>query len=125
MDKGTSWEDLLSSGLSSAERRRFKRTKKSFMARVRFVASSTENSGWDMVMLRDLGAGGMTFSYDRKIPAGTLLDFRLHLPFAPEPIQGIGRVVRSSGESFCQIAASFSRLSEEKQRQIERSTADE
>ena len=79
------------------ERRKYKRIKRSFTARVRLYQKdkkSDESSKWNIVTIKDLGAGGLCFNHSQKIALGTELEFNIALPFTKEPIHCIGEVCR-------------------------------
>ena len=76
--------------------RKHKRIIRPFMVRVRLYqqAGSQKNSKWDIVKVRDLSEGGISFNYDKRIAPGIKLEFRIALPLNKEPIRCIGIVCR-------------------------------
>ena len=102
------------------ERRRYKRIAKTFMSRIRFNCRGRglvgANGCWDMVTIRDIGAGGMLFNYDRPLQAGTKIALSIIFPFKDMPINCAGTVLRSERvdinrySPICRIAAQFERI---------------
>ncbi|MBU1871792.1 MAG: PilZ domain-containing protein [Candidatus Omnitrophica bacterium] len=117
------------------EKRKYKRIKRPFTARVRFLNEKIEplerpvkeDSNWDVVIIKDISAGGISFSYVEKIPIGSTLEFSIMLPFARDPIHCFGRVCRVDGADSNKpemkfqiyvIAASFIEISPANQKAI-------
>ena len=79
------------------EKRRYKRMRRSFTARVRVyqgAAKTAESSKWDIVTIRNLSASGISFNYNKKIALGTLIELNITLPIGPKPIRCLGQVCR-------------------------------
>ena len=72
------------------ERRQYKRIRKHFIANFK----EKNLSAWDMVTMRNLGAGGALFNYDRKLRLNTLLDLKIIFPASRNPINCSGRIIR-------------------------------
>lgn len=78
-------------------KRKYKRIKHRFTARIRLYQKEVkpnESLKWDIVTIRDLSAGGVSFNYDKKIPLGTSLEFNIALPFIKEPAHCVAEVCR-------------------------------
>jgi len=77
------------------ERRRDKRIKHPFTARVRVYQEGVEHEEshkWNVVTVRDLSAGGISFNYTEKMQLGTVIEFNIALPFTEELIHCLGKV---------------------------------
>ncbi len=59
-------------------RRRYPRTREKFIVRVTLLEEPSEE--WTLVTTYDLSAGGIRFGYDRKLPDGTELLFKIYFP---------------------------------------------
>ena len=106
------------------ERRLYKRIAKPFMARFRVLkdAVSDMSSGdWDMVVMKNLGAGGMLFNYDKEIDMGSVLDFKINFPAKDDPIECEGKVIRieeTPHPSIVRVATVFTKIREEEKTMI-------
>ena len=106
------------------ERRLYKRIAKPFMARFRVLKDavpSASSSDWDMVVMKNLGAGGILFNYDKSIDMGSLLDFKINFPATEKPIKCEGKVIRieeTPHPSIIRIAAVFTKISKEEKTMI-------
>lgn len=61
------------------EKRSYNRLNHPFVSKFR-VADKTSplyTENWDMVRIRNISAGGLSFNYNNKIPVGTILEFNL------------------------------------------------
>lgn len=79
------------------EKRRYERIKKHFVVRFRIKPGQPQSgslTGWNIVTLQDLGAGGILFNYDQEIEVGTLIDLKINFPPLRTPIDCVARVVR-------------------------------
>ena len=82
------------------ERRKYKRIKFPFTAKVRIQEESNgtirskESSKWELVTIRNLSAGGISFNHTKKIELDTVLELNLSLPFITEPVHCLGKVCR-------------------------------
>ena len=75
------------------ERRRYKRIKKQYT--VSFSESGQDAKPlWDMVVVRNISAGGVLFNFDRKIEKGSMLNFKINMAYGKKPIQCQGEVIR-------------------------------
>lgn len=83
---------------------------------------SAEHPRWEIVVAKDISASGILFNYNRYLPPGSRVDFRIALP-ACKPIECEGEVVRNVRGRFldvgcseppvCFVAAIFQGLSED------------
>jgi hypothetical protein len=79
-----------------SERRKYKRIKRPFIARLCIRPSDTaaKPAAYDIVSLRNLSAAGLLFTYSGELKEGTVLDFKIQVPALPLPIHCTGKVVR-------------------------------
>jgi hypothetical protein len=77
---------------SAKERRKHERVKGNFIVSYRILE---EKDNVDMSQTKDLGLGGMYLTTNRQFSPGTRLLLDIRLPFDPNPIELIGRVVES------------------------------
>jgi hypothetical protein len=78
------------------DRRQHERIRRRFTASFR-ICDDTEaevSRKWDIVTIRDVGLGGISFNYHEKIPMGTSLEFNIALPSSQDPVNCIGEVCR-------------------------------
>ena len=95
-------------------RRKHKRIVRTFMSWLNFgYANAAYPKGWDMVTIRDIGAGGILFNYDKPIDVGTQIILKIVFPFKDFPIKCVGSVVRNEKmdsvkyASIYRVAAEF------------------
>jgi hypothetical protein len=108
----------------SHERRKHKRIEKQFIARfqVRPHECSTEAfKGWDMVTVRNLSSGGVSFNYDKDLGVGSVLDFKVNFPDYEPPISCLAKILRVEDAPYglFHIAAEFSSVDEKEKKMIE------
>lgn len=75
------------------ERRQFPRVPQPFEAQYRHHGELM--ASWVTVRILNLGAGGIRFRGEEAIPAGTVLEIRMTLPIADEPLMVRGQVIWS------------------------------
>ncbi len=79
------------------ERRTYKRREKLYMAGVRVKQHEGRkkgSTGWDLVTLHNLSAGGTFFTYKKDLGIGTLLDLRIDNIESMLTINCVGKVIR-------------------------------
>lgn len=108
-----------------ADRRISKRIKKAFTTRIR-IYGQPFGSDWNIVIARNVSAGGALFIYDSKIPAGTRLNMKINFLLAADPIQCFGRVLRCTpiSASFCEVAVAFDEIDGQDARVINQAAED-
>ncbi|MFA5156048.1 MAG: PilZ domain-containing protein [Candidatus Omnitrophota bacterium] len=74
------------------ERRRFPRIDGRFIVSYRILE---ESDNIDITQTKNLSLGGMLLTTNRKFDPGTNLALEIRLPFDPDPIMLIGKVVES------------------------------
>jgi len=76
------------------ERRKYKRVKKPFIVSFQVREHDGKKSGWDIVAVIDIGAGGMLFYYNKNLPIGTELDVKVNYSAEKEPLKCGGKIIR-------------------------------
>lgn len=80
-----------------SEKRKYKRIKKQYIARIRIKPGEAQDitpSDWDMVALNDLGAGGIFFHDKRNLKIDTTIDLKISFSVSMPPIECRGVVTR-------------------------------
>jgi hypothetical protein len=115
---------------NSIEKRKHKRIEKPFIVKLQPIPNKTSkrvSPDWDMVVAKDLGAGGIFFYSSRNLGIGTLLDLRIGFSTTTPPIECVGKVVRVKEQpdtSIFGIATAFTNIGEQEKEMINR-TAEE
>jgi len=80
------------------ERRKYRRIEKPFMVRFRikqYEGLEIFSTKWDIVPVRDISAGGLTFNYTKYLGFNSLLDFRIVIPALFTPATNcVGKIIR-------------------------------
>lgn len=79
-------------GYSGPERRKHQRISGRFIVSYRILE---ENDNIDISQTKNLSLGGMLLTTNRKFASGTNLAIEIRLPFDPNPIMLIGKVIES------------------------------
>ncbi len=82
---------------SGKERRKYKRMEKPVMVRFRtipLVAEKMVSADWNVVAVRNLGAGGMLFDYNKKLELDSLLNFKIDISKSTPTINCVGKIIR-------------------------------
>ena len=96
--------------------RKYRRIEKPFMARFRIKQyeglelSSTE---WDMVPVRNISAGGLTFTYTKNLGLNSLLDLVIDISESIPSINCVGKIIRveePQSHSMCRITTEFTEI---------------
>ncbi len=109
---------------NNRERRKYKRTEKPYMARLRikqYEDLEISSAEWDMVALKDLGAGGALFYYSKYLGLGSLLDLKIDVSTAMPTVKCAGKVTRieyTQPHSIIRIATEFTEISEQEKKII-------
>lgn len=114
---------------SGLERRKYKRIRHHFMISLRIFPeiASKNNAKWDMATLENLSAGGMFFTYHEKLRPGTLLEFKITLPFLIERTRCLGivkRVIENPPAKIYGIGIYFVEIEGEKKDAIDKAAND-
>ena len=94
-----------------AEKRRFKRIEKPYIARFRIKPAGI----WDMVAVNDLGAGGVFFNSSNNLEVGTVLDLMIGFSKSAPAIKCDGvvtRVIKHPDAFIFGIGTAFSKIDE-------------
>ena len=81
-------------GYTGPERRHYRRIRKPYSVFVR-VHREDDYADWDLVLVRDISAGGLRFAHETSWTVGTSLDLKINFSLNQPPIRVIGRVLRS------------------------------
>ncbi len=80
------------------ERRIYKRIEKPFMVRFRikqYEGLELSSTIWDIVLVRDISARGLTFNYIKYLGFNSLLDFKIIIPtLFTLTTNCVGRIIR-------------------------------
>ena len=79
------------------EKRKYIRIEKPYMARFRIKPDGNPrvvSTGWDMVAVNDLGAGGVFFNSSNNLKIGTILNLKIGFSTTTPSIQCDGIVIR-------------------------------
>lgn len=99
-----------------AEKRKYIRIEKPYMARFRvkpYENSGAVPTGWDMVGVNDLGAGGVFFNSSNDLKIGTILDLKIGFSTTTPSIKCDGivtRVINNPNTSIFGIATAFTEI---------------
>lgn len=103
------------------ERRRAERLRKQFTIRMRKITGNAAGD-WDLVLLRDISRGSLSFSYNRTLQEGDLLDLKISIGAGVEPIICRGEVARLVSTGLTQaheVAVVFVDISPEDVKKID------
>ncbi len=109
---------------SDIEKRKHQRVEKPFIVKLHAIpdaANGRISPDWDMVVAKDLGAGGVFFYTSKNLGVGTLLDLRIGFSTSIPPIECIGIVVRVKEQpdtSIFGIATAFTKIGEQEKELI-------
>jgi hypothetical protein len=112
------------------ERRKYKRIEKPFMARLRikqYEGLEISSAEWDVVVLRDLSAGGALFNYNKNLGIDSLLDLKIDISASTPTIKCVGRVTRieqSQPHYTLRIATEFTGIEEKEKEMIDMTVED-
>ena len=80
---------------SGPDKRQHKRIEKPYTVRFRPL-SSVGAQTWDMILIKNISAGGLLFHYEHEIKKDTLLNFKISFAYGMPVIECVGRVLRSN-----------------------------
>ena len=98
------------------EKREYRRIEKPYMARFRikqYEGLETFSTGWDMVPVRNISAGGLAFNYAKNLGLDSLLDFEIIIFLSLPTIFCVGKIIRvveSQPHSICRISTEFTEI---------------
>ena len=76
---------------SGAERRRHERLNKQFVVSIQIQGAS---EAWDMVLIKNISRGGLSFVYPNELREGMILNLKINIAFNAHPVYCVGKVVR-------------------------------
>lgn len=95
----------------SAEKRSYRRIAKKIVLRVESNGKSKEISPWTLVTTQNFSAGGVLFTYDKKISEGTKLHLKMHFPDRAIGCDAVvHRTLPGAQEPLVNVAASLEGL---------------
>jgi len=112
---------------AGVERRKYKRIRRNFMARFQIQDGRGDDAwaeDWNMVTMRNLGAGGALFNYNRKLKTDSLLHLKINFPMTREPIDCVGKVTRvedTMRSIIFRVAVAFMEVSDRQKRVLNES----
>ncbi len=112
------------------EKRRYERIEKPFIVKLQTLPEEPKeriSPDWDMVVSKDLGAGGLFFYCSKNHGIGTALDFKIGFSTSSPPIECVGIVVRVKEQpdtSIFGIAAAFTKIEERDREMINKTALD-
>ena len=80
---------------SGPERREFIRIQKFFVVCIRALEKSSFLGEWEIVGLENISEKGMLFNHNKALKKGTILNIKIKIDPGNDPIQCIGRIVRT------------------------------
>ncbi len=109
-----------------SEKRKYERIEKPFVVKLKTLpdeAKETVSPDWDMVVAKDLGAGGLFFHCSNNLGIGTILDFKIGFSTSSPPIECVGIVLRVKEQphtSIFGIAIAFTKIDAHEKEMINR-----
>ena len=107
------------------ERRRSRRLKKPLSLRFRAQGGGAF-AEWDIVLIKDIGRVGLSFTYDKPMKEGMLLNMKLNLGLDRGAIECAGKVVRAKGlgaTKIQEVGVTFINLNESDAGSIDKAAA--
>ncbi len=101
-----------------AEKRKYLRIEKPYMARFRVKPDGNpgaDSTDWDMVAVNDLGAGGVFFNSSNDLEIGTVLNLKIGISTTTPSIKCDGivtRVIDHPNTSIFGVATAFTEIDE-------------
>ncbi len=111
---------------SGKEKRQYERIEKPFIVKLQSIPEEPKeriSPDWDMVVAKDLGAGGVFFYSSKNLGIGTALDFKIGFSTSSPPIECVGIVLRVKEQPYTSIfgiAAAFTKIDEREKEMINR-----
>ena len=108
------------------DKRKFKRIEKPYITRFRIKPDGNPiiaSTGWDMVAVNDLGAGGVFFNSSNNLEIGTILDLKIGFSASTPSIKCDGivtRVINHPNTFIFGIATVFTKIDEHIKEMINR-----
>ena len=111
---------------SGKEKRQYERIEKPFIVKLQTIPEEPKeriSPDWDMVVAKDLGAGGLFFYSSKNLGIGTALDFKIGFSTSSPPVECVGIVLRVKEQPYTSIfgiAAAFTKIDEREKEMINR-----
>ncbi len=108
------------------EKRRYERIEKPFIVKLQTIPDEPKeriSPDWDMVVSKDLGAGGLFFYSSKNLGIGTALDFKIGFSTSSPPVECVGIVLRVKEQPYTSIfgiAAAFTKIDAQEKEMINR-----
>ena len=106
------------------ERRKYRRIEKPYITRFRIKPDKIQKmvpTNWDLIVVKNLSAGGTSFYTKKDLGIGTLLGLKIDMPKSTPTINCIGKIIRSDKlqptSVFC-IAIKFIDIGEKEKEMI-------
>ncbi len=111
---------------SEIEKRKHKRIEKPFIIKLQAIPDEPKeriSPDWDMVVAKDLGAGGLFFYSSKNLGIDTALDLKIGFSTSTPPIKCVGLVVRIKKQPYTSIfgiAVAFTKIDAQEKEMINR-----
>ena len=111
---------------NGSEKRKYKRIEKPFIVKLQTLPDEPKervSPDWDMVVAKDLGAGGVFFHCSKNLGIGTALDLKIGFSTSTPPIKCVGEVVRIIKQPYTSIfgiAVAFTKIHAQQKEMINR-----
>ncbi len=112
------------------EKRQYERIEKPFIVKLQTIPDEPKeriSPDWDMVVSKDLGAGGVFFYCSINLGIGTALDLKIGFSTSTPPIECVGTVIRVKEQPYTSIfgiAAAFTNIDEHDREMINKTASD-
>ncbi len=112
--------------IKGIEKRKYKRIEKPFIVKLQTIPDEPKeriSPDWDMVVAKDLGAGGVFFYSSKNLGIGTALDFKIGFSTSSPPVECVGIVLRVKEQPYTSIfgiAAAFTKIDKREKEMINR-----
>ena len=107
--------------MENASKRKYKRLKRHFVLKFRPAAGEGQKKTpdtWTTVLVQDVGAEGALFKCNERLEVGSILDLQIRVPISEEPINCIGKIIRTKkipDSTIFSIAVVFMTLSKKQE----------
>ncbi|MFQ5713494.1 MAG: PilZ domain-containing protein [Candidatus Scalinduaceae bacterium] len=112
------------------EKRQYERIEKPFIVKLQTIPDEPKeriSPDWDMVVSKDLGAGGVFFYSSKNLRIGTALDFKIGFSTSSPPVECVGIVIRVKEQPYTSIfgiAAAFTKIDKRDREMINKTALD-
>ncbi len=108
------------------EKRHYERIEKPFIVKLQSIPDEPKeriSPDWDMVVSKDLGAGGLFFYSSKNLGIGTALDLKIGFSTSSPPVECVGIVLRVKEQphtSIFGLAIAFTKIDAHEKEMINR-----